>query len=114
MNNQTLVEIFKEIGDFSGVDSGHNDKNHLHTYLETYDKLFAPFQSGCNFLEIGLAMGKSIELFDRYFDNSRIMGCDISLVFPRGEYKNEVSLFEVDATKTELLNIFCCGIEATI
>ena len=69
---QILVEIFNEIGHF-GSDVGANDKNSTHTYLETYDRLFEPFRNGCNFLEIGLGGGDSIKLWDRYFENSKII-----------------------------------------
>jgi hypothetical protein len=100
--SQTLVEIFKEIGHF-GDDIGCNDKNSTHTYLETYDKLFAPFRIGCTFLEIGLALGDSIKLVDRYFENSTIIGVDISIVFQPEQYKNKVEIIEADATKPGFL-----------
>jgi len=99
---KTLTEIFKRIGHF-GHDIGCNDKNGTHTYTETYDKLFAPFQKGCTFLEIGLALGDSIDLFDEYFDNSRIVGVDISVVFEPKKYRNDVRIIEADATKQEFL-----------
>lgn len=100
---QSLTEIFKRIGHF-GSDIGCNDKNGTHTYLETYDRLFAPFQKGCNFLEIGLAMGDSIKLFDEYFNNSDIMGVDISVVFEKLNYKNYVNIYQFDATKNGFVN----------
>lgn len=100
---KTLTEIFAEIGHF-GSDAGHNDKNSTHTYTDTYDKLFAPFQQGCTIMEIGLALGESIRLFDEYFDNSNILGVDLTLVFQPREYKNNVILLEADGTKVELLN----------
>jgi hypothetical protein len=100
--SQTLVEIFKEIGHF-GNDIGCNDKNSTHTYLETYDKLFKPFRDGCTFMEIGLALGDSVKLVDRYFENSTIIGVDISIVFTPDEYKNAVRIIEADATKPEFL-----------
>lgn len=101
---KTLVEIFEKIGHF-GSDVGHNDKNGTHTYCETYDKLFHPFQKGCNFLEIGLALGMSIDLFDEYFDNSNIVGVDISVVFPAKKYKNKVEIIQHDATKDSFLEV---------
>jgi cephalosporin hydroxylase len=100
---KTLKEIFARIGNHSGVDIGCNDKDGIHTYVDTYDKLFAPFQKGCSFMEIGLAMGDSIDLFDEYFDNSEIVGVDISVVFPPKKYKNEVAIIEADATKANFL-----------
>lgn len=100
---KTLQEIFDRIGNHTGVDIGCNDKNGIHTYLETYDKLFKPFQKGCKLLEIGLALGHSIDLFDEYFDNSEITGVDISLIFEPKKYKNKVELIEHDATKESFL-----------
>lgn len=99
---KTLTEIFNRIGHF-GSDIGANDKGSTHTYTETYDKLFAPFQKGCSFLEIGLALGDSIDLFDEYFENSDIVGVDISVVFTPKKYKNNVTIIEADATKANFL-----------
>lgn len=101
---KTLVDIFAKIGNHTGVDLGGNDKNSTHSYLETYDKLFAPFQKDCSFLEIGLAMGDSIKLFDEYFENSKITGVDISVVFEVPEYKNDVRIIQSDATKSSFLD----------
>ena len=103
---QTLQEIFKEIGNNTGVDVGCNDKNGVHTYLGVYDKLFEPYRDGCSILEIGLALGDSIILWDKYFDNSKIVGVDISIVF--GELKsynnnNDKFILEADATKPDFL-----------
>lgn len=100
---QTLTEIFSEIGNHTGTDIGCNDKGGIHTYLETYDKLFEPFRDGATILEIGLALGDSIKLWDRYFENSKIIGVDISVVFQPEQYKNEVEIIEADATKPGFL-----------
>ena len=99
----TLQEIFNKIGHF-GSDIGCNDKGSNHSYLETYEKILEPFKNGCTFLEIGLAMGDSIDLFDAYFQNSTIYGVDISVVFMVKEYNNEVYIIQADATKPEVLN----------
>ena len=104
---KTLQSIFNEIGNLTDVDYGANDKGgKIHTYLETYERLFAPFQKGCTMLEIGLAMGDSIKLFDEYFDNSIIYGVDISVVFEKAKYKNRVHIIEADATKTAPANAY--------
>jgi hypothetical protein len=102
---QTLQEIFNEIGNLTETDYGGNDKGgKIHTYLETYDRLFQPFQKGCTMLEIGLAMGDSIKLWDQYFENSTIIGMDISVVFQPEQYKNIVEIIEVDATSPKMLD----------
>ena len=98
----TLTEIFSRIGHF-GADIGCNDKGSTHTYLQTYEQVFAPFRNNCTFLEIGLALGDSIKLWDEYFTNSVIVGIDISLVFTPGKYINQVHLLQADATKAEVL-----------
>lgn len=100
---KTLKEIFAKIGNHTGVDIGCNDKDGIHTYVETYDKLFAPFQKCCSIMEIGLALGHSIDLFDEYFDNSEITGVDISVIFKRDKYRNNVEIIEADATKIAFL-----------
>lgn len=100
---QTLVEIFSEIGHFGSNDIGCNDKGSFHSYLESYDDLFKPFREGGTILEIGLALGDSIKLWDRYFQNAKIVGVDITLVFQPIQYKNEVILIEADATNPEFL-----------
>jgi len=101
----TLKEIFAEIGNHTGVDIGCNDKDGIHTYVDTYDKLFKPFQKGCSILEIGLAMGDSISLWDKYFTKSKIVGCDLSIVFEPLKYKNKVELIACDATKAEFVDV---------
>ncbi len=72
--------------------------------MEKYDELFAPFRNGCSFMEIGLAMGESIRLVDEYFENSKIVGVDLSIVFTPPAYENQVELIACDGTKPELLD----------
>lgn len=103
--NPSLIEIFDEIGHF-GPDVGCNDKNSTHHYLPTYDTLLLPYRDGSTILEIGLALGDSIKLWDRYFDNSHIIGADISLVFKPPPYRNTVTLLEADATKYDFVKHF--------
>lgn len=99
---QTLKEIFAQVGHF-GSDIGCNDKGGTHSYLETYEQLFSPFRGGCTLLEIGIAKGDSIVLFDKYFENSHIIGCDLSIIFTPPPYKNKVSLIAHDGTKPSFL-----------
>lgn len=103
---ESLTEIFKEIGHF-GNDIGCNDKNSTHTYTDVYDLLFSAKRNKCDFMEIGLALGDSIKLFDRYFSHSSIFGVDISVVFPWRDlkYRNTVNIIEADATKESFLTL---------
>lgn len=101
---KTLQSIFNKIGNLTNEDYGANDKGGvIHTYLETYDKIFAPFQKGCKFMELGLALGHSVDLFDQYFENSEITGVDVSLIFEPKIYKNKVDLILADATMPNIL-----------
>ena len=104
---QTLQQIFAEIGNHTGLDIGCNDKDGIHTYLETYDKLFEPFRDGCDFLEIGLASGDSVKLWDRYFQTSSIVGVDLSIIFEKEERvsDNVIRLIAADATKPDIVEI---------
>jgi 23S rRNA U2552 (ribose-2'-O)-methylase RlmE/FtsJ len=97
-----LKQIFQEIGHF-GLDIGCNDKGSTHSYIEWYAKLLEPYKNKCSMMEIGLALGDSIKLWDEYFVNSRIIGVDISVIFEPKKYKNKVSIIEADATKPAFL-----------
>lgn len=101
---RTLTAIFAEIGHF-GSDIGCNDKGGTHTYLETYEKLFSSRRNGASVLEIGLALGDSIKLWDQYFENSKIIGVDISVVFTPLPYRNDVNIIQADATKPEFIDL---------
>lgn len=105
----TLKEIFAEIGHF-GDDIGCNDKGGIHSYIDSYDELFEPFKDGCSILEIGLAMGDSIMLWDRYFSNSVITGVDLNIKIPSDNIQgklvgknNVIQLIEGDATKEDII-----------
>lgn len=102
---ETLSEIFKRHANY-GKDVGCGDKNSTHSYTDTYDKVLAPYREGCNFLEIGLALGHSIRMFDEYFSNSNLFGIDISLMFGLPEKSNNsIQLIEADATRSGFLDI---------
>ncbi len=105
---KTLQSIFNEIGNLSSTDYGGNDKGgKIHTYLDAYDKLFNPFKNGCTIMELGLAQGDSIKLWDRYFKSSDIIGVDLSIIFDykqEQENNNNITLIAGDATKANFLN----------
>jgi hypothetical protein len=103
---ETLTEIFKEIGNMTKEDRGCNDKGGLiHTYTDVYDKLFEPFKKQCHIMEIGLALGDSIDLWDKYFENSVIVGVDLSIIFKLKQWRNKVRLLTGDATKPETFSM---------
>lgn len=60
------------------VDSTRTDKNTVHSYLPLYDQLLRTKKSSAtNVLEIGIAEGGSIKLWNDYFLNANIYGIDI-------------------------------------
>lgn len=102
---QTLQEIFNRIGHF-GEDIGCNDKGGTHSYIEPYEELFKKFQDGCSIMEIGVAKGDSVKLWNEYFHNSVIVGVDLSIIFEEVKpmNKNKIRTIAADGTKPELLD----------
>jgi cephalosporin hydroxylase len=102
---RTLREIFEDYSHY-GSDAGHADKGSTHSYIEEYDKLFTPYRTGSTFMEIGLAMGMSLKMWCEYFEDSKIIGVDISVVFDKNTiapYDNKLYIIEADATKPEFI-----------
>lgn len=53
------------------------DKGDDHTYFPVYDKIFEEYKDkSINVLEIGIASGGSLKLFEDYFVNAQITGID--------------------------------------
>jgi cephalosporin hydroxylase len=60
------------------VNNKKTDKNTVHSYLETYEKIFEHKKNTAkNILEIGVQDGGSIKLWNDYFVNATIYGLDI-------------------------------------
>ena len=59
------------------VDNSLTDKNTTHSYLPLYHKLLiGKKESAKNILEIGIAYGGSMKLWNEYFTNANIYGLD--------------------------------------
>ena len=68
------------------------DKESTHHYLDTYDRLFAPFKNKkINLLEVGIATGGSLKLWDDYFSKANIVGIDV-INEVKYEYSKKVKL----------------------
>ena len=53
------------------------DKGKGHNYIDTYEKIFSPFQhEEINLMEIGVLLGGSLELWESYFTKAQIYGLD--------------------------------------
>lgn len=61
-------------------ENGISDKGTTHSYIEEYEKLFAPFRlrQPISLLEIGLMRGGSLRMWHEYFDRSHVHGIDVS------------------------------------
>ena len=72
---ETLKEIYSRYsveGDF-----GVGDKGEIHSYIDEYERLLAPYRNGCTFLEIGINKGHSLKMFAEYFVDSNVIGLEI-------------------------------------
>ncbi len=100
---ETLTEIYQRHaveGDF-----GHGDKGTVHSYLETYERILAPYREHGSLLEIGLANGKSMDMWCEYFGpEASLTGIDISIAFDSSRFDSRVKIIEADATKPSVLD----------
>ncbi len=73
---KTLAEIYEH---YKGPAS-YGDKGTIHSYIEIYEVLLAPYrQSAKLVLEIGVLGGHSIRMWEEYFDRAEVHGVDVSL-----------------------------------
>jgi hypothetical protein len=100
---ESLADIFERHAVY-GVDAGHGDKGSTHSYIPLYEELLAPFRERCDFMEIGLASGWSMEMWDEYFGpDCSIVGVDLGIIFDRTKFDNRFRFIVTDATKPTLL-----------
>src|SRR6185369_13519508 len=59
--------------------TGWPDKGTVHSYIEVYEELFAPYRKKAkNILEIGLMSGESLRMWTEYFSGNVFgIDCDI-------------------------------------
>ena len=99
----TLAEIY-ERHSVSGPDVGHGDKGGTHSYITEYEQLLAPYREKCAFMEIGLAMGLSVAMWDEYFSpESLLTAADIGIIFDTAAFPRW-KFVEHDATKPTFLD----------
>ena len=99
---KTLAEIYKRHS-VTGPDVGHGDKGGTHSYIESYEELLAPYRKGGSFMEIGLALGLSVAMWDEYFGpKATLTAADISIIFNTEEFPRW-KFIEEDATKPAFL-----------
>lgn len=70
----TLVELAPQFP--------NTDKGTAHSYLEVYDGLFGPVRESVrSVLEVGVSWGDSLKMWDAYFPNAKVYGCDIGTAY---------------------------------
>jgi len=81
------------------VDNEYTDKNSCHSYIEVYEKLFAPIRDSCTkVLEVGIHHGASINIWLNYFQNAHIVGIDPNpLVTYDFSNNSRISIFKQNA-----------------
>jgi hypothetical protein len=72
------------------IDDRFTDKNTIHFYIDTYEKLFQNKKNEyVNILEIGILEGGSIKLWRDYFVNGKIHAVDINLNHLKSDILND-------------------------
>jgi cephalosporin hydroxylase len=75
---KSLAEIYQTYASGNPHGPGTGDKGTVHSYIEVYEELFAPYrQTATNFLEIGVLAGSSIRMWTEYFNSSKVHGVDV-------------------------------------
>jgi cephalosporin hydroxylase len=82
----TLIDNFEDMNYKMSlvelVDNNYTDKNTVHSYLATYEKLFSKKkETAKNVLEVGIHFGGSIKLWHDYFVNSTVYGIEYNDVW---------------------------------
>lgn len=101
---KTLAEIYQKwaVSPDRYEDLGHGDKGTIHSYIPEYEELLSPYRNKCSFMEIGLAQGMSVGLWDDYFgEECSLHGADLSLHFDTSRFPRW-KFFKVNAASDEL------------
>ena len=78
----SLQEIYNDLAqryDKDGDVTCFSDKGTVHSYIDFYERYFAPKRRRVTLLEIGVMTGSSLLLWSRYFHNYRLIGVDLAL-----------------------------------
>ena len=83
---------------------GDGDKGTFHSYIDIYNDIFSQFQDvEFNFLEIGILNGKSVHLWNDYFEKANIFAVDINNKDHLNLQNSRTFIFHDDATKSTFL-----------
>jgi len=96
---KTLQEIYENYT----TPDGNGDKGTAHSYIEVYSDILKKYRNGCTFIEIGVAGGLSMLMWQEYFENSKLFGVDIAGGHNKSLWEQKYTFIEIDATKPEFL-----------
>lgn len=83
---ETLASIYQRYAAYD-VAQG-SDKGTVHSYVEEYERLLAPYRQGSTVLEIGVFSGACLQMWQEYFVDSTIIGVDLTDSMIQERYKN--------------------------
>lgn len=100
---KTLAEIYPK---YSGPAS-HGDKGTVHSYIEVYERILAPYRYAITAIEIGILNGDSLRMWEEFFVQSHVIGVDLNdhpldmadLKPMIAEHRHDIRLF--DASNAE-------------
>ena len=97
-SNPSLSSLMAEFHAFDNKDG--TDKDTLHSYIKTYEKVFAPLRDTARYvLEIGIYSGAFLKILADYFENAQIYGIDIDLSNLRfGKDDPRINIYEMNGT----------------
>jgi SAM-dependent methyltransferase len=86
----SLAEVYAKYS----APNGGGDKGTAHSYIEIYEREMSKID-GISLLEIGVWEGHSIKMWQEYFLNSEILGCDLN----KRKIRFDIDIIEADATR---------------
>lgn len=66
---KTLAQIY--------ADHSACDKGSVHSYVEVYEQLLAPYRSATKVLEVGVFAGHSLRMWEEFFTSAEVHGIDL-------------------------------------
>jgi hypothetical protein len=92
------------------------DKNTVHSYGTTYDRILTPFKDTAqNVLEIGFDSGASLQVYSEYFTNANIYGIDIrDNCKPEYKLNPKVQMVFGDAKDASIVNHYKTNFDVII
>jgi hypothetical protein len=100
MNKEQIKKIIVEYSDYNR--HPHTDKGSCHAYEEFYSEVFIPFiDKSLNLLEVGIAGGASLKMWEKIFPKAKIYGADGNYSYLKcspEELKNITLLSQGDQT----------------